>query len=523
MKTNKIFIVGGGSAGWMTAATLISQFPEKDITLIESPRIGIIGVGESTIGQINKWLSLLNIKDEEFLPYTDGSYKLSIKFEDFYLKGDGGFHYPFGVPYEKDYNKELWTINKIINPEVPYSDYVDCMYDQMALVNNNTITTNKNKEFPNFNFKADTAYHFDATKFGLWLKEHHCLPKGVKHIQEDIVSVEHDDTGILSLNNKYTADLYIDCTGFKSLLLGETLKEPFESYTDMLPNNKAWATRVPYTDKEKQLEPYTSCTAIENGWVWNIPSWERIGTGYVYSDKYVTDDQALTEFKNYLTRKGHDFSNSEFKNISMRVGIHKQLFVKNVCAIGLSSGFIEPLESNGLFTTHEFLLNLVRTLNRGDQTNVSQWDKDAFNSTSRTTFREFAEFVSMHYAMSHRDDTQYWRDVGNRKYSKHLIEMTPSFVTGHVTYAFNKFRDFKYNTIGGMHCIATGMRNLPIDESCFIYENLNADIKSVLRKDHEYSIDLMNKNKRKWDILAKNCPSLLSYLTEHIHNGKGLT
>jgi tryptophan halogenase len=517
MKTDKIIIVGGGSAGWMTAATLISQFPNKDITVIESPKIGTIGVGESTIGQINKWLSLLDIKDEDFMPHTDASYKLSIKFEDFYQLDDGGFHYPFGIPYEKEYSKELWNINKIINPDTPYTDYADCLYDQMALVNNNTICKNENNELPNFNFKQDTAYHFDATKFGLWLRDKFCLPRGVKHIQEDIISIEHDDTGITSLNKLHTAELYIDCTGFKSMLLGETLKEPFESYEEMLPNNSAWATRVSYSDKEKQLEPFTCCTAIENGWVWNIPSWERIGTGYVYSDKYVSDEQALAEFKKYLTKKGHDFTNSEFKNIRMRVGIHKRLFVKNVCAIGLSSGFIEPLESNGLFTTHEFLLNLIRTLNRGDRTNVSRWDKDAFNSACKNTFRGFAEFVSMHYAMSHRDDTEYWRDVGNRQYSDELIDMKPSFVNGHVVYAFNKFRDFKYNSDAGIHCIATGMRNLPIDHELLKYDNFDNDIIDKLKIQNNYLIDLMNKNKRKWDILAKTKPTLFKFLKENIH------
>jgi tryptophan halogenase len=164
------------------------------------------------------------------------------------------------------------------------------------------------------------------------LKNNYSMPKGVKHIQEDIISIEQDENGIKSLYNKYTADLYIDCTGFKSLLLGETLKEPFESYADLLPNNSAWATRIPYKDKEKELVGYTNCTAIENGWVWNIPLWSRIGTGYVYSDKFIDDDSALKQFKNYLGTE-----DLEFKKIKMRVGIHKRLFVKNVCAIGLAA------------------------------------------------------------------------------------------------------------------------------------------------------------------------------------------
>jgi tryptophan halogenase len=147
----------------MSAATMIKCFPEKEIVLIESPGIPTVGVGESTIGGIGNWLNILDIKYEDFMKYTDASYKLSIRFEDFYQLGDGGFHYPFGQPYEREYTKEVWTINKILNPEIPYNDYADCLYDQMALVNNNTITKNENKLFPNYSFKNDTAYHFDAS------------------------------------------------------------------------------------------------------------------------------------------------------------------------------------------------------------------------------------------------------------------------------------------------------------------------------------------------------------------------
>jgi hypothetical protein len=284
---NKIIIVGGGSAGWMTAATLIKTFPNKDITLIESPNIPIIGVGESTIGGIKFWTKYLEIDDKDFLKHTDGSYKLSIKFTDFGKKGTS-FHYPFGEPHTDGNHAGLndWWFKKFLNPELDNSDYATCHFPQMALVNNNKIDYNNSQIIP-FDFDKHTAYHFDATKFGLWLKENYCLPRGVKHIKEDITSIEKDDNGIKSLNKKHTADLYIDCTGFKSLLLGETLKEPFESYSDMLPNNSAWATRIPYENKEEELVPYTNCTALGNGWVWNIPLWSRIGTGYVYSDKYI--------------------------------------------------------------------------------------------------------------------------------------------------------------------------------------------------------------------------------------------
>ena len=505
MKTDKIIIVGGGSAGWMAAATLISQFPNKDITVIESPNVPTVGVGESTLGQINVWLDLLGIQDEDFMPHTDASYKLSIRFEDFYKKGDGGFHYPFGhvIENERIGTKQSWFIKKHLNPETPITDYANSLYQNMALVNNNVLFKNENNELDQFSFKHHVAYHFDATKFGLWLKENYCKPKGVKHILEDVNSIEQNEDGIVSLNNKHTADLFIDCTGFKSLLLGETLKEPFNNYNHLLPNNKAWATRVPYKDKEKELVPYTNCTAIENGWVWNIPSWERIGTGYVYSDKYVSDEEALEEFKRHLDSKGSDYSNSEFKNIKMRVGIHDRIFVKNVCAIGLSAGFIEPLESNGLLSVHEFLINLVKVIKRGEGDTISQWDRDNFNVECKRFFDEFTEFVSMHYALSHREDTKYWKEVNKKSfYDNRLTDLT---IKADILAKMNSTIHMRSDS--GGHCIGVGLRYFGVD----IFET------DKLIDDIDFMIDLREKEVRKWNIICKNKPKLLQFLKDNIH------
>ena len=505
MKTNKIIIVGGGSAGWMAASTLINRFPKKDITVIESPNIPIVGVGESTLGQINDWLKLLGIKDEDFMPHTDASYKLSIRFEDFYKKNDGGFHYPFGPVVEggKLGLKQWWFEKKARYPETPVTDYANWLYQNMALVNNNVIFKNEKNELDHFDFQQHKAYHFDATKFGLWLRDYYCKPKGVKHILEDIDTIEKNEEGIVSLNNKHTADLFVDCTGFKSLLLGETLKEPFDNYNHLLPNNKAWATRVPYKDKEKELVPYTNCTAIENGWVWNIPSWKRIGTGYVYSDKYVSDEEALEEFKRHLDKKGSDYSNSQFKNIKMRVGIHNRLFVKNVCAIGLAAGFIEPLESNGLLSVHEFLINLIKVMTRGDSDTISQWDKDNFNVECRRFFDEFTEFVSMHYALSHREDTKYWKEVNKKSfYDNRLTDLTIK------SDILAKMSSNKYlRSDSGHHCIGVGLRY-------FGFDILDS---KVIDSEREIEIGLREKEVNKWNIICKDKPKLLQFLKDNIH------
>ena len=494
----KILIVGGGSAGWMTATTLQSQFPNYSISLIESPNIKTVGVGESTLGQIQDWLRIVGINYQDFLTKVDGSIKLSIKFTDFYKKGQS-FHYPFGLAAiaDNEGGANAWWLKKIINPNVPLSDYADCIYPyQMAY-------TNQNK-FDPLDKAIQFAYHFDATKFGLWLRDYYCTK--VKHIKEEIETVEQDENGIVSLNNKYKADLYIDCTGFRSLLLGKTLNVPFESYNDLLPNDSAIATRIPYKDKTKELVPYTNCTAIENGWVWNIPSWQRIGTGYVYSSKFVDDDTALTELQNHLGTKEFDYN-----KIKMRVGIHKELWVKNVVAIGLSSGFIEPLESNGLFSVHEFLLSLVRNLQRGK---FSQIDRDSFNYHCKTIFKDFAEFVALHYALSHRQDTEYWKANFNKKWLE-ICDSNSSYTD--LIYRKNFLRNYNNVHENGIHCIAAGSNFAPQDLIGIVkHDNRN---KEQLFKKFKEITDRLDVKKTSCNEVVKNKQNLIDFLTK-LYNDK---
>jgi hypothetical protein len=284
--------------------------------------------------------------------------------------------------------------------------------------------------------------------------------------------------------------------------LADTLKEHFNDYSYLLPNNKAWATRVPYKDKENELVPYTNCTAIENGWVWNIPSWERIGTGYVYSDKYVSDEEALNEFKRHLDSKGSDYSNSEFKNIKMRVGRHQRLFVKNVCAIGLSAGFIEPLESNGLLSVHEFLINLVKVMRRGNADIISQWDRDNFNVECCKFFDGFTEFVSSHYALSHRDDTPYWKDISNKSFYENRLADDTLKADMEAKMGSNTW--LKSNS--GHHCIGVGLRY-------FGYDVFNA----YGKEEWLHKIALREKEVNKWNIICKDKPRLLQFLKDNIH------
>ena len=168
MAFKSILVVGGGSAGWMAASTLVKKFPNTKITLVESSDIPTVGVGESTLGFIRNWTTYLGLDDKDFLKHTNGSYKLSIKFTDFYDKDSGGFHYPFGSPYESDqFNYNDWALKKIFKPDTPASDFADNFWPGMALVNENKISLNEDGKLDNFRFDYDTAFHFDASLFGL--------------------------------------------------------------------------------------------------------------------------------------------------------------------------------------------------------------------------------------------------------------------------------------------------------------------------------------------------------------------
>jgi tryptophan halogenase len=522
---DKIVIVGGGSAGWMSAAILSKAFPNREIVVIESPNIPIVGVGESTIAQINDFVQYLGIDEVDFMKFTDASYKMSIKFTDFYEKDAGGFHYPFSTPVLEDTVDGLqdWFYKKALYPDTPVEDFVQCYYSASALFERNKFSTNEFKRFNNYDPMFHVAYHFDATKFGAWLREKYCLPRGVKHISNEVKYVQTGAKGVEYLlmqdDSEITADLFIDCTGFKSLLLGHALSEPFDSYADMLPNNRAWATRVPYKDKEAELEPFTNCTAIGHGWVWNIPLWSRIGTGYVYSDKYIKPEDAKEEFKQHLMsnkvvcpKTREEVDALEFRDVPMRVGIHKRTWVKNVVAIGLSAGFIEPLESNGLFSVHEFLFKLVKSLERPA---VTQWDIDVYNASTLHIFRNFAEFVALHYALSIRNDTEYWQANNRRVYSPGLDSLAPQSFQG-----FNDLQHIKMFTSrapvnAGITRIAVGM-NYPLLDATTVRQREIRD-QSDYKEVFAVSFESFEKKKMYWNSLADLEPSLYEYLKNTIY------
>ena len=195
----------------------------------------------------------------------------------------------------------------------------------------------------------------------------------------------------------------------------------------------------------------------------------------------------------------------------MRVGIHNRLWVKNVCAIGLSAGFIEPLESNGLFSVHEFLRILLRNMKRGA---VSQWDKDNFTHECKSTFKCFAEFVAMHYALSHRNDTPYWKSNLNKNWDKKLINLKPSSIAG-IIWSSHQRQDWQFNETGGLHCIAAGMNWAPTDVDEVMFKNLMNE--KVFIEDCKYTAKQLDDRKKNWDKIIKNKTSYYDYLKNEIY------
>lgn len=480
-KIESICIVGGGSSGWMTAAAIVKQLPNIKLTLVESPNISTIGVGESTIGHINEYLHAIGLKDEDWMQFCNATYKTSIKFLNFREEPTTPphvFHYPFGIFDFTDKPRGLmdWFIYRSHHPELDPYNFAEFYHDSVMMTDANKMTKNEDRAIRGFNFASDTAYHMDATLFGIYLRDNICLPAGMTHILATVTGASLDEDGAVGVvhtdQGDLTADLYIDCTGFKSMLLEQTLGVPFESFNNHLLNDRAIVTVIPYIDKDKEMECVTSCTAIETGWVWNIPLWNRIGTGYVYSSQYATEAEAEDQFRRHLMSNNMVVPDAargqqaEFRHIKIKHGVHKRAWEKNVVGIGLANGFIEPLESTGLMLTHEGIMKMVAVLGMRNG-HVTKYDRDCFNFAFYDQITGFRNFIAQHYALSMRNDTPYWRAVSEEvTYAQPMVDFKPTLGNNFEDLAYRLHRSNVFgNDMSGIVYIAAGMGYNPVYES----------------------------------------------------------
>lgn len=414
-----ITIVGGGTTGWIVASYLNQRLHWSPatgrgtkITLIESPDIGTIGVGEATVPTLKGTLKLLNISEAEFMERTDASFKLGIWFHDWNRSQNGqplGYLHPFtggltigglhpGFGFKKFGlpGRANTTDQDYVRAISHAREAVDAMRGPRAL------------NGPPFRGALQYAYHIDAGKLADFLRQV-CIARGVNHIRDNVVEVKLDERGYVAAlqlkdRGEWPVELVIDCSGFRGLIINQALKEPFESYADYLLNDRAIPIQVAHDDPHK-IESATRSTALEAGWSWRIPLHSRVGTGYVYSSKFKSDDQALDEFKRYLNGRAND---SEPRVIKMRVGRSRRSWVNNCVAIGLSSGFLEPLESTAIMSVELQARWLLYYLPTSD---FEEPLRDQFNNACERLYDEIRDFLCIHFSQSTRDDTPYWRAV----------------------------------------------------------------------------------------------------------------
>jgi tryptophan halogenase len=396
-KFDRIVIVGGGSAGWMTAIALVTGLKGRStVELVESEEIGIVGVGEATFPLIRVFNQHVGIDETEFLRATNGTYKLGIRFCDWRAKGQSYFH-TFGHFGNLFGSQTLWAQHRRMG--LAESLEGQCIPSVMAAMGRFARPADPQ----HFTY----AYHFDAALYADFVRKL-AVARGVRHTQGRIVEVLRREDGsvsalVLADGRRIEGDLFIDCSGFRSLLLGQTLQEPYVDYSHWLPVDGAWA--CPSERVGKEITPYTRATALEGGWAWRIPLQTRTGHGHVFSSRFIDEEGARRQLLEQLDGPAA----GEPRLIRFKTGHRERLWVHNVVAIGLSSGFLEPLESTSIFLIQDGIARLMKALE--PQRPLNESDLALFNEGSARRFARIRDFIILHYCLTERRDSELWRYV----------------------------------------------------------------------------------------------------------------
>lgn len=410
---NEITIVGGGTAGWLAAAFLVrfmnlrnEEKPTK-ITLIESPNVPTIGVGEATVPTMPALLQSLGISEKEFFIRCNASFKLGVRFSNWNHDENGNstsFIHPFdAIATQLGGQNPAYHFNKYGGP--PGRENIDdCMAVSGAAIA--AKVGPKLLSHGDYERKLNYAYHLDAGKFAEFLREV-SIERGVNHVLDDVEEVEQDERGFITAlklqrQGRRPVELVIDCTGFKGVIINQVLGVPFRDYSKYLLNNRALAVQIPHRDV-RQIEPCTNSTALGAGWVWRVPLYNRIGTGYVFSSHFRSDDEAKEEFIAHL---GEDGKGADPRVIPVRIGRMEKAWEKNCIAIGLSAGFIEPLESTAIYMIENFVKLIL--INFPDKTFAPALAR-RFNETTEKMMQAIRDFIILHYCTNNRTDSDYWR------------------------------------------------------------------------------------------------------------------
>ncbi len=401
----EVIIVGGGTAGWSAAAALARLLPGvARVRVIESADIGIVGVGEATLPHVRQFVRQLGIDEADFMRATHATYKLGIEFRDFGRIGDRYIH-PFGsfgrelaqVPFH-----HYWLQSRGRGAAADIGAYSLAVQAARAgrfdLPHEDDLSLRSSYGY---------AYQFDAGLFGPYLRDF-AIRHGAQRTEATIVAVNRDPqsgdvTAVrTAAGEEFAADLFIDCSGFRSLLLGETMGEAWEDWSHWLPCDRALA--MPTASPPGEIEPYTRATALAAGWAWRIPLQHRVGNGYVYASAFLSDDDAARG----LRAAAEGTSLADPRQLRFRAGRRRNSWVGNVVAIGLASGFLEPLESTSIYLSHMAIVRLVDLFPAGG---IDPADRAEFNRLVDMEYDRIRDFLILHYHATTRDDSPFWDHV----------------------------------------------------------------------------------------------------------------
>ncbi|GJO00058.1 tryptophan halogenase [Mycobacterium marinum] len=475
----KVVVLGGGTAGWMTAAYLGKALQGNvEITVLEAPSVPRIGVGEATVPNLQRVVfDFLGIPEDEWMRECNASFKTAVKFINWRTPGEGSpvarqwqgrpdhFYHPFGLLPSAQHIplSHYWARNQLKGGTYEPFDYA--CFREPAIMD-----AMKAPRYLDGTQATYYAWHFDAALVADFLRRFATKNLGVVHVQENMTSAEKDSNAYITAlrteeGHRLDGDLFVDCSGFRGLLINEAMNEPFIDMNDHLLCDSAVATPIRHDDAANGIEPYTSAIAMKSGWTWRTPLLGRFGSGYVYSSQFASQDEAIRDF---CTLWQLDPEDTPLNKIRFRVGRNRRSWVKNVVSVGLSSCFLEPLESTGIFLIYAALYQLAKHFpdRRFDPVLI-----DRFNRKIDTLFDETRDFLQAHFYFSPRTDTEFWRANKELTLTDSIKEKVAMYKAGvpvnppiatESSYYSNFDAEFEnFWTNGSYYCIFAGLGVLP--------------------------------------------------------------